>query len=192
MAPVSNNSPKQVKVEDLLRLKRNERPQAAFWNEFDQELHQRMLRTLVKKDAWYIQLMRACSGRLVQTVGVSCAAAFIAMLLIRPSVDAPSAREAAIQLSVAAADAADAVGVAGAVSVAPVSLELAVSDANAASRSDYQIDTISTEFAASDQGFTRDFKLEGMLAANDESDYSMNFVVNSATFGSTGVASLVF
>ena len=46
-------------VEALLRLKRSENPDAQFWERFDVELHQRMLRTLVQKEPWYRQLYYA-------------------------------------------------------------------------------------------------------------------------------------
>lgn len=75
----------KVQVEDLLRLKRAERPDMNFWNEFDRDLHQRMLQTLVRKDAWYIQLMRGLTGRIAQTSAVGAAAALIALLALRPA-----------------------------------------------------------------------------------------------------------
>ena len=56
-----------INLEDLLRLKRSERPSDQFWNEFDRELHQRMLQTLVKKDPWYLQVLRVFSDRILQS-----------------------------------------------------------------------------------------------------------------------------
>ena len=49
----------QPQLEALLRLKRSENPDAQFWERFDAELHQRMLRTLVQKEPWYRQLYYA-------------------------------------------------------------------------------------------------------------------------------------
>ena len=85
MADLKNAQAKEVKVEDLLRLKRAERPDEAFWGTFDRELHQRMLQTLVKKDPWYVQFLRGVSGRIAQTVAVGAAAAFLAVLMVRPA-----------------------------------------------------------------------------------------------------------
>ena len=85
MADTNNAHDKEVKVEDLLRLKRAERPSEAFWNTFDRELHQRMLQTLVKKDPWYVQALRGISGRIAQTAAVGAAAAFLAMMVVRPA-----------------------------------------------------------------------------------------------------------
>ena len=82
MADTNNAHDKEVKVEDLLRLKRAERPSEAFWNTFDRELHQRMLQTLVKKDPWYVQALRGLSGRIAQTTAVGAAAAFLAMMVV--------------------------------------------------------------------------------------------------------------
>ncbi len=42
-----------VKLEDLLRLKRAERPAENFWNDFDRELRAKQLAALVKKEAWW-------------------------------------------------------------------------------------------------------------------------------------------
>lgn len=49
----------QPQVEALLRMKRSEKPDAQFWQRFDAELHQRMLRTLVQKEPWYRQFYYA-------------------------------------------------------------------------------------------------------------------------------------
>ena len=58
MAKLPTERQAGINLEDLLRLKRSERPSDQFWNEFDRELHQRMLQTLVKKDPWYLQVVR--------------------------------------------------------------------------------------------------------------------------------------
>jgi hypothetical protein len=47
-----------VTVEDLLRLKRAERPNAEFWAEFDQELRAKQLAALVAKRPWWSGLPR--------------------------------------------------------------------------------------------------------------------------------------
>lgn len=47
-----------VTVEDLLRLKRAERPTAEFWAEFDQELRAKQLAALVAKRPWWSGLPR--------------------------------------------------------------------------------------------------------------------------------------
>mgnify|MGYP001214002145 FL=1 len=85
MADTNNSEKRIVKVEDLLRLKRLESPDQDFWNSFDRELHQRMLQALVKKDPWYMQVIRGLSSRVAQTAAVGAAAAFLAMMVLRPA-----------------------------------------------------------------------------------------------------------
>ena len=88
------NTPKdrqtEVKVEDILRLKRSERPDDAFWGKFDRELHQRMLQTLVKKDPWFTQLIRGLSGRFAQSSAIAAAAVLVAMVVVRPVLLSPA------------------------------------------------------------------------------------------------------
>ena len=85
MADINSAHKKEVKVEDLLRLKRAERPGEVFWNTFDRELHQRMLQTLVKKDPWHVQVLRGVSGRIAQSAAVGVAAVLLAMMVVRPA-----------------------------------------------------------------------------------------------------------
>ena len=85
MADTNNSHEKEVKVEDLLRLKRAERPGGVFWNTFDRELHQRMLQTLVKKEPWYVQVLHGFSGRIAQVAAVGVAAVFLALMVMRPA-----------------------------------------------------------------------------------------------------------
>ena len=85
MADINSAHKKEVKVEDLLRLKRAERPDEVFWDTFDRELHQRMLQTLVKKDPWHVQVLRGVSGRIAQSAAVGVAAVLLAMMVVRPA-----------------------------------------------------------------------------------------------------------
>ena len=66
---------KDLQLEELLRFKRAERPDEAYWNRFDRELHQRMLQTLVKKDPFHRQVLRAFAGKRFP-VGLLTAAIF--------------------------------------------------------------------------------------------------------------------
>ncbi|HEY9155937.1 MAG TPA: hypothetical protein VIM69_12445, partial [Opitutaceae bacterium] len=43
----------KVTLEDLLRLKRAERPPAEFWAEFDRTLHAKQLAAIVEKRPWW-------------------------------------------------------------------------------------------------------------------------------------------
>ena len=46
----------KVTIEDLLRLKRAERPGPEFWVNFEQELRQKQLTALVQKRRWWHEL----------------------------------------------------------------------------------------------------------------------------------------
>ena len=53
MADRLSKVPSRVTVEDLLRLKRAERPPPEFWAEFERELRQRQLAALVERKPWW-------------------------------------------------------------------------------------------------------------------------------------------
>lgn len=59
-----NHESKQrpVTLEDLLRLKRTERPSAEFWTQFDRELRAKQLAALVEKRPWWSAVPRAFAG----------------------------------------------------------------------------------------------------------------------------------
>lgn len=50
------NSEKPLALEDLLKIKRHERPDNAFWEEFDKQLHEKTLKKLVFKPSLYSRL----------------------------------------------------------------------------------------------------------------------------------------
>lgn len=56
------NSPSRVTLEDLLHLKRAERPPEAFWAEFDKELRTRQLAAAVEQRRWWFSLPRVFVG----------------------------------------------------------------------------------------------------------------------------------
>jgi hypothetical protein len=61
---MKQESKRQVTIEDLLRLKRTERPQAEFWTEFERELRAKQLAALVEKRPWWrsVSLSNALRG----------------------------------------------------------------------------------------------------------------------------------
>ncbi|MGJ8648830.1 MAG: hypothetical protein ACSHX4_00600 [Opitutaceae bacterium] len=173
----------EVKVEDLLRLKRMERPDDAFWGKFDRELHQRMLQTLVKKDPLHVQVFRALSGRFAQSSAVACAALFIAMMVVRPAFVGTGVTD----FNVAETETT--------VSAPVLAVEMAMSDLDEAAlngQRDYQIERISTETNTADAAFTRDFGMDGYELALGSADYSADVAASRPAFGSTSVASLVY
>lgn len=59
---MNHDSKRRVAIEDLLRLKRAERPAAEFWTEFDRQLRAKQLAALVEKRAWWQNFPRIFSG----------------------------------------------------------------------------------------------------------------------------------
>jgi hypothetical protein len=50
---IEQQAPVKVSLEDLLRVKRAERPPAEFWSEFDRNLHAKQLAAIVDKRPWW-------------------------------------------------------------------------------------------------------------------------------------------
>jgi hypothetical protein len=184
MAKLPPERQADINLEDLLRLKRSERPSDQFWNEFDRELHQRMLQTLVKKDPWYLQLILVFSGRILQSTAVAAAACLIAMIVVRPAF-----QSTILPTSVASAQAPAVDRLVTPVEVAMTELSLA----EATSLPNYDTDVISAEATSSDVNFVRDFGMEQMrVASYDASAYSTDSAQARVAFASAGVASLVY
>lgn len=73
-----------VKIEDLLQLKRAERPSPEFWSKFDRELRQKQLTALVQKRRWWHDLPVVFSRRVYVPAGMAAAVAFT-MVAVRYS-----------------------------------------------------------------------------------------------------------
>jgi hypothetical protein len=84
-----SSPPPKVTVEDLLRLKRAERPAPAFWNEFERELRQKQLAALVEKKSWWhgFAAVQQRFGRLGLPIGATAilAVTFLSMVRYAPS-----------------------------------------------------------------------------------------------------------
>ncbi len=73
--PELNQRPK-VTVEDLLRLKRAERPDAEFWTKFERELRGKQLTALIEKRSWWQDLPQLLVRRAYLPVGATAILAF--------------------------------------------------------------------------------------------------------------------
>jgi len=183
MSDTNHARHKEVKVEDLLRLKRAERPDDAFWNSFDRELHQRMLQTLVKKDPWYVQVLRGMTGRLAQTTAVGAAAAFLALVVLRPAFVEISQPGRIPSFAEQAAENASSPSPGAPLLLRP--MEVAVSDFDAGLTTDYRMEAISALSAASDLGYTPDYTHDSIeVVAYDRAAYA----TDSASFAGSGLA----
>ena len=66
----------KITVEDLLRLKRAERPAAEFWTNFERELRQKQLTALIEKRSWWKELPHLLARRAYIPVGATAVLAF--------------------------------------------------------------------------------------------------------------------
>jgi hypothetical protein len=73
--PNLDNRPK-VTVEDLLHLKRAERPPAEFWNRFESELRQKQLAALLERRPWWQGLPGFLTRRAYLPIGATAIVAF--------------------------------------------------------------------------------------------------------------------
>jgi len=71
----SEQRPK-ITVEDLIRLKRAERPAPEFWVNFDRELRQKQLTALLEKRPWWQELPQFFARRAYLPVGATAILAF--------------------------------------------------------------------------------------------------------------------
>ncbi len=182
MSDKRNKGREEIKLEELLRFKRSERPDQTFWNKFDCQLHQRMLQTLIKKKPWHLQLANGFTGLILQFVGFALAATVIMMLVVRPSWVVTAINVAFLQenFSVAKSAASMQVTMVG----LPQSFKVPA---------DYQIDAISASEAIYDPGFEHYFGVDAIqVAVNSDTDYSDDSVLIYTAFGDESIASLVF
>lgn len=73
--PQPDQRPK-LTIEDLLRLKRAERPAAEFWSNFERELRQKQLTALLEKRPWWQELPQLLARRAYLPVGATAILAF--------------------------------------------------------------------------------------------------------------------
>ena len=126
-----------------------------------------MLQTLVKKDPWYVQVLRGVSGRIAQTAAVGAVAVFLALMVMRPAlVDSTQANEANLVLQKNASDLAN--------SSAPT-VDVTMSDLESNFIPDYQIEAISG--SVTDSGYANEYSPDSFeLASYDRDVYVMDSV----------------
>src|ERR1700712_1506956 len=66
----------KITIEDLLHLKKSERPSAGFWANFENELRQKQLSALVEKRAWWHDLPRYFARRVYLPIGATAILTF--------------------------------------------------------------------------------------------------------------------
>jgi hypothetical protein len=99
---MNQESKRQVTLEELLRLKRAERPQPEFWNRFNSELRTKQLAALMEKQRWWNRVPQSLLGltryRLPFGAAAILALTFVTVREYRPAVQ-PSIPQAAVQAS---------------------------------------------------------------------------------------------
>jgi hypothetical protein len=97
---------RQVTLEDVLRLKRVERPPAEFWTRFDRELRTKQLAALVERHSWWSRLSGALARfgiyRLPLGAGAVLALSFVGVRHYWPE-SVPPAPEFAVESETSAA-----------------------------------------------------------------------------------------
>lgn len=89
-----NSEKRPIKIEDLLRLKRAERPPAEFWGEFDRQLRAKQLAAIVAKRPWWQRVPNLFRGFTRYHVPLG-AAAILAVTFITLRDNHPGSRIAA-------------------------------------------------------------------------------------------------
>lgn len=184
---------KDLQLEELLRFKRAERPDEAYWNRFDRELHQRMLQTLVKKDPFHRQVLRAFAGKRFPVGLLTAATAAVALVAIgpfsqhQPSIYMEGFLAASTPQSAVAAPLGSADADADADAMNPTNAANAANVVEGVEFVDYTIESI----GVGEETFQQDFGMDRMVAAElSQADYS--FQEAAPRSGRTMLASLTF
>ncbi len=128
----------KVTIEDLLRLKRAERPTADFWSNFERELRQKQLAALLEKRPWWQEWPQLLTRRSYLPIGATAILAFtlISVKYYTPALltqlPAPAANSTVVRGNLPAADSAPVVA-------APVSSPLVNRNDPAAARLDDRV-----------------------------------------------------
>lgn len=77
MPPNDRSDDRRVTLEELLSLKRHEKPDARFWSSFDRELERRIVRSVVNRPGWFERV----GGGLVALLSPSLPAVFSAVVI---------------------------------------------------------------------------------------------------------------
>ncbi len=101
MTKPSQDPNKQVSLDDLLRLKRHERPDPAFWDTFQAELHEKTLSTLVRRNHGMSGYFAAGWKRMVPFMPVAAAALFVTLLFLGDYHVSPSHEQSGRELAAA-------------------------------------------------------------------------------------------
>lgn len=95
-----NPEQRPITVEDLLRLKRAEKPAAEFWSQFDRELRAKQLAALVAKRPWWQRLPRLAARLAPYRLPLGAAAALaVTFVSVRNYSDEPLSPASSVSVS---------------------------------------------------------------------------------------------
>ncbi|MGA2052588.1 MAG: hypothetical protein ABSH19_04675 [Opitutales bacterium] len=83
--------PPKISLEELLRLKRHERPAAEFWPRFEGELRGRMLRAFVQPEPWVTRWSRALVAQATPWMTAGATAGLVLAFVMHSRVQLPTA-----------------------------------------------------------------------------------------------------
>lgn len=81
MNDINKNPQKKILLEDLLKLKRQEKPDQAFWDKFNKELHKKTLQELVYKPSLVSRILNIFDGYVVKPLLSAGALAILTIAL---------------------------------------------------------------------------------------------------------------
>ena len=98
----SPRPPSKVSLEDLLRLKRAERPDAAFWAEFESQLRRKQLAAIVVKRPWWRRVSLSALRKISLPAGATAVVA-VTLFTLRQQPSSPALATHTTQPTVPAA-----------------------------------------------------------------------------------------
>ena len=101
MVEENRESDPTIDLEEILTLKRSERPNSEFWQSFDRSLNERMLQSIVKRETLSVRLLRNLFSKQSLLVGstVTCLLIFGVFLLQPSDRDPIASKEAGSSLT---------------------------------------------------------------------------------------------
>ncbi len=171
-----------VSLEQLLRLKRAEKPEEVFWDRFDRELHGRMLRTLVNSETKSMGWSRWLRMRWLQAGAVAACAVLLALVAVdlRTQEQAGTVSPSAVALQPQLPD------VSRQTASPAVAASAIAAEAEAmVERTDFGIGRVASAKPQSELSFSRDFGANSVRVAVASSidSYRMDYASDSV-FGS--------
>lgn len=185
MKPNTDTTQKPIQLEQLLRLKRAEKPDDAFWEQFDRELHGRMLRTLVNSESQPRAWLNWLRSRWIQAGAVGACAAFVALFAIELNLPDAGSGSPAESLAMDFS-AANPVAVESLQLQNPTAVEVAAEVA--VERLDFGIGQVATAKPTNEATFSREFGANAVrvAVATPMENYSMDYATDSV-FGSSSM-----